>query len=250
MTSFTPSAAQTPAETCLANAQLVLEDRVITGRLTLRGGCIADLQETDTVPCGALDCGGDIVAPGLVELHTDNLERHLEPRPGVDWPHTAAIVAHDGELASAGITTVFDAMRVGSIPGGAARYRKYAHPLAQELLKLRTSGALKISHFLHLRAEVCSETLPAELAEFGPDDRVGLVSLMDHTPGQRQFRDINKMKSYIMGKRGLSEDEFTAHIAGLTTLRDRYGDLHEAVTVKEAKRLGCLLYTSPSPRDS
>ena len=58
---------------------------------------------------------GDYVLPGLVELHTDNLERHIEPRPEVDWPHLPALVAHDAELASTGITTVFDALRTGSI---------------------------------------------------------------------------------------------------------------------------------------
>ena len=53
-------------------------------------------------------------------------------------------------------------------------------------------GALKISHFLHLRAEVCSETLVEELDKFGPEDQIGIVSLMDHTPGQRQFRDMSQ----------------------------------------------------------
>ena len=83
------------------------------------------------MPPGAEDCGGDHLAPGLVELHTDNLERHLEPRPGVRWPEGPAILAHDAELAGAGIATVFDALRVGSlVDGGRAGYAAYARPLA------------------------------------------------------------------------------------------------------------------------
>ena len=188
-----------------------------------------------------MDCDGDLVIPGLIELHTDNLERHIQPRPRVDWPHGPAIMAHDGELASVGITTVFDAMRVGSIPNGKGRYLKYARSLANELMEMRSMGALRISHYLHLRAEVCSETLVEELAEFGPEDRVGLVSLMDHTPGQRQFRDLSKLKAYMQGKNNLSDAEFDEHVETLRDLRDRHGERHETVAVSEAARFEAIL---------
>ena len=224
----------------LANAQLVLPGEVVTGALTLEGGKIAAIDTGSTVGEG-IDCGGDYLAPGLIELHTDNLERHIQPRPKVDWPHAAAILAHDGELASTGITTVFDAMRVGSIPRPDGGYAKYARALASELLEMRAKGTLRISHFLHLRAEVCSETLIAEMAEFGPDDRVGIVSLMDHTPGQRQFRDVSKLKAYVMGKGGMDEAGFAAHIADLHSLRETYGEAHEAAAVSEAARYGAIL---------
>ena len=193
-------------QTILANARLILPDRVVTGRLHLEGDRIAAIEPGEGVPAGAEDCGGDWVAPGLVELHTDNLERHIEPRPKVDWPHAAALVAHDAELAGCGITTVFDAMRVGSNPGGKRRYLPYARRLASELLELRGAEALRISHFLHLRAEICSETLPEEMDAFGPADRVGIVSLMDHTPGQRQFRDLSKLRAYVSGGPHLLEN--------------------------------------------
>ena len=110
----------------LANARLVLPDTVLRGRITLVDGRIAAIEDGD----GAVDCGGDYVMPGLVELHTDNLERHIEPRPEVGWPHLPALLAHDAELASTGITTVFDALRVGSIHTGKAGYGAYARNLA------------------------------------------------------------------------------------------------------------------------
>ncbi|WP_227268692.1 alpha-D-ribose 1-methylphosphonate 5-triphosphate diphosphatase [Roseobacter weihaiensis] len=226
---------------CLANARVVLHDRVITGQITVQGSTIAALEETACVPYGATDCAGDLLVPGLVELHTDNLERHIEPRPRVEWPHAPALIAHDAELASTGITTVFDAMRVGSIPTSKGRNRKYARALASELLGLRATGALKISHYLHLRAEICSETLLDELAEFGPQDRIGLVSLMDHTPGQRQFRDMDKLRAYSMGKNNMSEADFIDHVATLQGLQHRFGAAHEAGAVAEAARLGAVL---------
>lgn len=224
-----------------ANATLVLPDRVARGWVRVENGVIAGMGEGAEVPSGAQDCGGDFLTPGMIELHTDNLERHIQPRPGVDWPHAAAIVAHDAELASTGITTVFDAMRIGSIPTGRGRYVKYARSLSREMLDLRAADMLKISHFLHLRAEVCSETLAEEFSEFGREDRVGLVSLMDHTPGQRQFRDISKLAAYKKGKLGMSEAEFIEHIAELKALRERFGAAHEAATVAEAARFGAVL---------
>jgi alpha-D-ribose 1-methylphosphonate 5-triphosphate diphosphatase len=229
-------------ETILANAILVLADETLHGSLRFSEGHITAIDAGQSVPSGAIDCAGDLVMPGLIELHTDNLERHIEPRPKVNWPHVAAIIAHDAELASVGITTVFDALRVGSITtSGKANYGEYARALATEILDLRAKGALRISHFLHLRAEVCSETLIDEMAKFGPDDRIGIVSLMDHTPGERQFRDLNKLRQYIMGKQGLSETEFLDHVSSLRALRDRLGAHHEATAVAESRRYGAVL---------
>ncbi|MCE8524864.1 alpha-D-ribose 1-methylphosphonate 5-triphosphate diphosphatase [Ruegeria pomeroyi] len=228
-------------EMILANATLVLPGETLIGSLRVVDGTIAEIDQGARVPAGAVDCSGDMLAPGLVELHTDNLERHIQPRPKVDWPHAAAILAHDAELAGTGITTVFDAMRVGSIPSGAGRYLKYARSLSRELWQLREAEVLKISHFLHLRAEVCSETLVEELGEFTPEDRVGLVSLMDHTPGQRQFRDMAKLEAYMKGKNAMDDDTFLQHVSHLKILRDRNGARHEAETVKAAARLGSVL---------
>ncbi|MFE3835854.1 alpha-D-ribose 1-methylphosphonate 5-triphosphate diphosphatase [Pseudogemmobacter sonorensis] len=229
-------------ETILSNAALVLPGEVIRGSVVLRDGRIAAIDHGTGLTPGAVDCGGDLVMPGLIELHTDNIERHLQPRPKVDWPHQAAIIAHDAELASVGITTVFDALRVGSVfTSSNAGYGEYARALAHEILGLRAANALRISHFLHLRAEICSETLVEEMAKFGPEDRIGIVSLMDHTPGQRQFRDIGKLRDYVMGKRGMSEAEFDAHVANQQTLRERFGALHEATAVAEARRYGATL---------
>ena len=225
----------------LANATIVLEKGTLHGGLIIRNGHIDEIFEGAGVPRGAVDFQGDYLIPGLIELHTDNLERHIQPRPRVDWPHADAILAHDGELASVGITTVFDAMRVGSIPNGRGRYLKYARNLASELWELREAGALRINHYLHLRAEVCSETLIDEMDEFGPEDRVGIVSLMDHTPGQRQFRDVSKLKAYMQGKHSLNDAEFDDHISQLKILRDTHGDKHEEMAVRSAKRYGAVL---------
>ncbi len=230
-------------EAIIANAKLVLPSEVIHGALVLRCGKIAQIDHGTAVPAGAFDCGGHYLAPGLIELHTDNLERHMQPRPGVDWPRAAAIIAHDAELAGAGITSVFDAIRVGSITsdGGARRYGKYARAVADDIIRLRMEGSLRISHRIHLRAELCSETLIDELDEFGPADQVGIVSLMDHTPGQRQFRDLQKFEDYVCKKNDMPREGFEDYITFLRGLQDRLGARHEAAAVAAAARYGAVL---------
>ncbi|MEM6357453.1 MAG: alpha-D-ribose 1-methylphosphonate 5-triphosphate diphosphatase, partial [Pseudomonadota bacterium] len=177
--------------------------------------------------------------------HTDNLERHLMPRPGVVWPGPAAVLSHDGELASAGITTVFDAVRVGSMrnTGGQAKkdYSKYARGVVDHINALAASGLTRIDHHVHLRAEVCSETVLEELDEFGDDDRVSIVSIMDHTPGQRQFSDLAKFVQYHQGKYRLSDAEMQAHIDFTRGLYDRWGVEHEDGIVARARALGARL---------
>lgn len=233
--------ADTP--TIFTNAKLVLPDEILFGSLVVQGGYITEISQTPNTAVGAIDCAGQYLSPGLIELHTDNLDRHMMPRPNVDWPHKAAILAHDRELAGTGITTVFDAIRVGSIlsDSGKKRYGKYARSMADDILAMRASGLLKISHHIHLRAEICSETLADELAEFDAKDQVGIVSLMDHTPGQRQFRDLQKFEDYVCGKHGMSRVGFGDYIEFLYGLQERLGAKHERAAVEAAKRYGATL---------
>nr|ADI16315.1 metal-dependent hydrolase involved in phosphonate metabolism [uncultured bacterium HF0070_11A08] len=229
-------------ETVFANAKIITEDTVLHGTMKIVNGVIAAIDSGAGVPSGAINCGGDYIAPGLIELHTDNLERHLSPRPQVSWPKRAAVLGHDRELAGSGITTVFDALRVGS---EADQKRKglvrYARETADNILDLMRQRALKVSHYIHLRAELCTDTLVEELHEFSPNDRVGLVSLMDHTPGQRQFRDTEKLRVYLMGKHGYDDAGVEAHFTRLKEFQSHYLEKHRAATVAYAKEVGAVL---------
>ena len=100
----------------LSNARIVLADEVIDGSLAIENGTIAAI---DSGPSTRFDdVEGDYLIPGLVELHTDHLESHFHPRPGVEWPAASAVISHDAQIAAAGITTVFDALRAGSFDPG------------------------------------------------------------------------------------------------------------------------------------
>ena len=136
----------------IRNARLVLGDEVVQGSLAIAGGTIADIDTGGSSALASTDLDGDLLIPGLVELHTDNLERHLSPRPKVRWPVLPGLLAHDTEMAGAGITTVFDALGVGSTDPDAARGQTWRELLGQFDHAHRT-GLLRCDHFLHARCE-------------------------------------------------------------------------------------------------
>ncbi len=193
------------AETVLTNAHIVLADEIVEGSLVLRDGFIAGI-DAGTGRTGE-DMGGDYIIPGLVELHTDHLEGHYAPRPKVRWNPIAAVLAHDAQVATAGITTVLDALRVGMDEDAdltSDDIRKLADAIEDSVAQDR----LRADHFLHLRCEVSAPDCLQAFANFDGDERVKLASLMDHAPGQRQFVNLETYAYYYQRKLKLTDRDF------------------------------------------
>src|ERR1700712_147053 len=110
-------------DTILTNARLILTDRVELGTLVLRDGMIAEINPDRSTLPGAIDCDGDYLMPGIVDVHTDNLERQGQPRANARWPSRSAMVTHDAQCAVAGVTTVLDALCLGDLGFDADRTR-------------------------------------------------------------------------------------------------------------------------------
>ncbi|OQW53165.1 MAG: phosphonate metabolism protein PhnM [Proteobacteria bacterium SG_bin9] len=185
--------------TLMTNARIVLADRVIEqGWIAIGNGKIAEMGE-GRAPERGEDMAGDLVMPGLIELHTDHLEAHYVPRPKVYWDPIAAVVSYDGQLATSGITTVLDSLRVWR-EEGAEDVDGRAGVLAEAISAARDGNLLRADHFLHLRCEIPMPSVVEEASELIGRPDVRLMSLMDHTPGQRQFRDEGKLRDYYRGK--------------------------------------------------
>jgi alpha-D-ribose 1-methylphosphonate 5-triphosphate diphosphatase len=200
----------TTTETIVGNARVVLADRVIErGWVAIADGRIAEFGEGDASR-GSLDAGGDLIMPGLIELHTDHLEMHYVPRPKVFWDPIAAVISYDGQLATSGITTVLDSLRVWR-EDGAEEVDGRAGILAQAITAARDGNLLRAEHFLHLRCEIPMPSVVEEAMELIDRPDIRLMSLMDHTPGQRQFRDEKKLREYYRGKgAGMTDAELDA----------------------------------------
>ena len=134
------------SETIFTNGRIVLPDEVVNGTLITRDGVIAEVLE-GRVASPADDLEGDFLLPGLVELHTDHLENHYHPRPGVAWPAIPAVMAHDAQIVAAGITTVFDALRAGTFdPGDLSAH--HARLLSSAISEAQRRDQLRASHFI------------------------------------------------------------------------------------------------------
>ena len=220
----------------LTNAQIVLPDEVIQGTVVLESGKISDISHSATSVSSATDCEQQYLIPGLVELHTDNLEKHFTPRPKVTWPGQPAVIAHDAQLIASGITTVFDAIALGDVNEGSHRIENL-HAMLNAIRKARDEDILRAEHMLHLRCEVCHEDVLELFEGLVNTPDVHLVSLMDHSPGQRQFTNMDKYRTYYMGKYHLDNNEIEEFIIKQRENSQRYSDTHRRQIVDICNKL-------------
>jgi len=225
-----------------SNARLVLPTETVHGHVVVRDGRIVDIGHGPSRAAGAQDLDGDWLLPGLVEMHTDNLERHAMPRPKVSFPIQAAVQAHDAEIAAAGITTVLDAIGVGDPYGEGFRARDQS-ALLVVLDRLEAAGALRADHHIHVRSELPAPNARELFEPFMGHGRLRLVSLMDHTPGQRQWTDIAHARTYYTGKKGWSEAKFAEEVRRAPERQAAYAEPHRRWFADFARRQGVVLAT-------
>lgn len=223
----------------ITNARVVTRDAEFNGNVKVCDGRIAAVYGGNARKT-AEDWQGDYLLPGFVELHTDNLEKHLMPRPKVSWPEFPALLAHDAEIAAAGITTVYDALGVGDVDEAALR-GKDATGLLNALDRAENAGLLRAEHRLHVRCELAVSNTLRLFEPFAACKRVGLISLMDHTPGQRQWTQIEQARVYYTGKKGWSNEKFDAVVAESKALQEQFAAPHRRHFVAHAREHGIPL---------
>jgi alpha-D-ribose 1-methylphosphonate 5-triphosphate diphosphatase len=221
-------------ETILSNARIVLADEIVHGSVLLRDGEIAEIGP---VSAGGEDMGGDYLMPGFVELHTDALEFHYKPRPRVRWSPAAAIQQHDAQVAASGITTVFDALRVG-LDQEADMGRDDMLALGSAIGDATASGRLRVQHYIHLRCEVSAPDCLDGFRMLEDHPQVRLASLMDHAPGQRQFQSLDQARVYYQGKLKMSDADFLAFVERRDSESRTYAPPHRAAIAQACRERG------------
>ena len=209
------------------NAQLVLQDEVVKGSLISQHGLIHQIDQGQTSVPHAIDLQGDYLIPGLVEVHTDNFERHMMPRPKVRWDDSPALLAHDAEIAAAGITTVLDALGVGEADPDSVRGNDWDTVL-NCISDFVNRGVLRADHFLHVRCELPAPNTLELFKPFAGHDLVKMISVMDHTPAQRQWENIEHAWIYFSGKKGWTKQKFEERVAMAQDAQARYAKPHRA----------------------
>jgi alpha-D-ribose 1-methylphosphonate 5-triphosphate diphosphatase len=221
-------------EIVLTNGRIVTADAAFEGTVVVRDGRIAEVGRGRSCVAGTIDLEGDTLVPGLIELHTDNMEKHFSPRPGVKWPAVPALMAHDTQIAAGGITTVFDSLSLGDVRGDTDRVQNRTR-MVEAICEASERRMTRAEHRLHLRCEVTPDDAIEAVDRWIDLPLVGLMSVNDHTPGQRQFLDPSKLKQYYMGKFAMTEPQFEAFHARAIELHERNATRHRAEIVSRAQ---------------
>ncbi|MBL7004051.1 MAG: alpha-D-ribose 1-methylphosphonate 5-triphosphate diphosphatase [Gammaproteobacteria bacterium] len=212
-------------EQIISNARIILNDEVIHGSIVIEDGKIRDIDHTNSMLSSAQDWDGDFLSPGLIELHTDNMEKYFTPRPGVIWPKLSAIMSHDMQMVSSGVTTVFDAVAVGY-----DIYKSNRAEILDDIIDsigyISDNNLAKAEHFLHLRCELSCDATSKEFDAYADNPRLKLVSLMDHAPGQRQFARLDKYMEYYQKKYGYSDEDMARYIKRHKSSSETWSDAH------------------------
>jgi alpha-D-ribose 1-methylphosphonate 5-triphosphate diphosphatase len=228
-------------EMVFRNGRIVLPDRVVEGAVVVRDGLILEVGEGRRGGSrSGIELDGDWLIPGLVELHTDHLEGHYSPRPRVRWNPIAAVQAHDAQIASSGITTVFDAIRVG-MDEDTKLVASDMRTLGAAISESQAGDRLRADHYIHLRCEVSATDAIESFMHFAGEPLARLASLMDHTPGQRQFTSLEAFRIYYLGKSGMSETELQAFIERRLAQSEIYSAKQRQAIAEMCRERGIVL---------
>lgn len=222
-------------ELSFRNARIVLADEVIEGSVLVKDGLIASI-DAGSSGVGE-DLEGDYLIPGLVELHTDHYENHYRPRPGVTWHAMAALQAHDAQIAGAGITTVFDAVRLGSDPE-IGDISDDVNAQVDAIAAADQEDRLRAEHLVHLRCELPTPDVFEQFEAQCDKSVVKLASLMDHTPGARQYTTLDHYIAYYQKRMRLSDEEMAQFIADRQQERARYSQKNHDAILARGREIG------------
>lgn len=222
----------------IKNAKVVLGDEIIIGSIGVSDGKIFSVDQSSGTT--GLDFQGDYLLPGLIELHTDQLENHYRPRPGIFWNPMAALQAHDAQVAASGITTVYDAVRLGS-DADTKNMGEHVDVLVGAIEQANREQRLRAEHLVHLRCELSSHDTLDQFDQYCEREIVKLASLMDHTPGQRQFVKMEQYYAYYQGRTGRSDAEMERFIADRKADQAKYSDRNRRAIVERSHEAGLAL---------
>lgn len=189
----------------LSNATLVGPDAVYSGAIRIADGRIEEITR-DPVDGEAIDCQGMLLTPGLIDMHGDMIEQELEPRAQVHFPTDVALNALDLRLAASGVTTAYAAV---SFAAGTSKGQRRSYDHTSDVIRALDAARprLRVDHKVHARFDITFQDALAVVEALIEDGTVDLVSLMDHTPGQGQYRDIERFARQLAYARGIEQGQ-------------------------------------------
>lgn len=191
-------------ESVIRSKNILIDGKFIAADIAIKNGKIVKIHEYKEYDV-AVDFGELRIIPGIIDLHSDAIEKEIEPRHGATFPIELCISELDKKLAMAGITTMFHAVGFEDNPKKNRSIQK-ARDQIKEIYNAN-KHFLSIDNLIHVRFEIGDWESADTIIELMDKNMVDLFSIMDHSPGQGQFKTVELFKSYYENNHGLSKDE-------------------------------------------
>jgi alpha-D-ribose 1-methylphosphonate 5-triphosphate diphosphatase len=175
----------------------------------------------------AIDLGERRIVPGFVDLHGDAIEKEIEPRPGARFPTSMAVVELDKKLSMAGVTTMYHAIGFNDEELSKGRGTQQSKELIEEIFKANKNH-LGVDNLVHARFEITSESSLETIKQLIIDKKVDMLSIMDHSPGQGQFKTLESWKKYHLSAYEIQDEDVDEYLKNKSS-KDKIGIVEELV---------------------
>lgn len=190
----------------ITNGNIVLEHEILQGHaIVVEDKLIkAIVKENEVDQYGPFDevfnAHGGMIMPGFIDVHSDHIEAMIAPRSGSTMDFKLALYEFEKECCAHGITTMFHSI---SIMNQDERKTKKPMRERENVEKLMdviddTHSTLHLIHNrFHMRFEIDAIAQYDMMVDFLRQGKIHLISFMDHTPGQGQYKNIEVYRNYI-----------------------------------------------------
>ncbi|MCX7709153.1 MAG: phosphonate metabolism protein PhnM [Clostridia bacterium] len=199
--------------TLICNANIILPDKVLRGCILIEGRKISKVMPgiSPKHHCQGevkvIDADGGYVMPGLIDIHSDAIEKEIQPRPNTLFPVNMAFFELEKKLAASGITTMYHSLSLSDDWG--VRNDAMVVDIIHSIQRLKQERFM-VHHKVHLRYEITFLHGLKTLEKLIESKSIDFMSYMDHTPGQGQFKDPEALKEFTMKSYGAKEKEVEA----------------------------------------
>ncbi len=202
-------------KTCLDHAQIVLPDKIVKGFILIESNRIVEVGENDFERMKTdpdilyIDAEDGYVMPGMIDIHSDALEKEVQPRPNTSFPINMAFYELEKKLSVSGITTMYHSLTLSDDLG--VREKDVVLGMIKSINSLKNIRSM-INHKIHLRYELTYLSGIDDLEALISEQSIDFMSYMDHTPGQGQYQDTEALKNYMMQSYGRMAEEIEGHL--------------------------------------
>jgi alpha-D-ribose 1-methylphosphonate 5-triphosphate diphosphatase len=213
-------------QTIIRSANVLIDGKFQGADIVIQGEKITAVCPYKSVDI-AIDLGERRIVPGFVDLHGDAIEKELEPRPGAKFPTKMAVIELDKKLSMAGVTSMYHAIGFNDEELSKGRGTEQSKELIEEIYQANKSH-LGVDNLVHVRFEITSESSLETIKNLISKKKVDMLSIMDHSPGQGQFKTMEAWKKYHLSAYSIDDADVEEYIEKKLS-KDKVGIVEDLV---------------------